>query len=148
MRDLKRLNAELHLLERKYGVNGLEWANDCSWIHIFNFQLPRKYNKSHSEVLVFVPENYGHAMGYRDAFLSPGLKLQTASGLKPLDSKQHYFDKYPYANALANEAEVLKKKGWAYLCLHQSNQRATTINVMVFLEQLYTFLSNPEKHSF
>lgn len=139
MRDIRRLNAEMKLAQTVYGPDAVEWAPDFSWVMIYDLKLPRNANQSHSNALVLVPESYGYGPPYRDAFLSPGLLIKQEGKWVKLP---HYFEQFPYRSLPQRMVQDLKKKNWAYICLHQSRWDASS-NILTFLEQIYTFLSDP-----
>lgn len=139
MRDIRRLNAEMKLAQAVYGPEAVEWASDFSWVMIYDLKLPSTVNRSHSNVLVLVPEGYGYGPPYRDAFLSPGLLIKRGRRWVKLP---HYFDQFPYRSLPKGRIQELKKKNWAYICLHQARWDASS-NILTFLEQIYTFLSDP-----
>lgn len=139
MRDVRRLNAEMKLAQAAYGADAVYWASDYSWVMVYDFPLPGNMNQAETNVLVLVPESYGYGPPYRDGFLSPGLLVQDRGEWQELP---HYFPRYPYSSLDAPLVQELKRKHWAYICLHQSRWDPSS-NIVTFLNQIYAFLSDP-----
>jgi hypothetical protein len=140
MRDIRRLNAEMKLAQAVYGPDAVQWAGDFSWVMVYDLPLPGNLNQPESNVLVLVPESYGYGPPYRDAFLSPGLKVKDGGRWRELP---HYYEqRYPYRSLSKKLVRELKEKNWSYICLHQSRWDPSS-NIVTFLDQIYTFLSDP-----
>ncbi len=139
MRDRQRIQAECQLLERNYGADRAFWSSNYDWMLIDNFRLPPNYNQQFCRVLVLVPEHYGYGQPYRDLFTTTGLRLRHGGGWRQLP---HYFESFPYDSLSAELVKELRDKKWSYLCLHPDNWKVTD-NILTFMVQVYTFLSNP-----
>lgn len=140
-RDITLLNGEIAMAQKRFGPQRIRWGKNYLWVMIYEFPLPPgKYNQAHTNLLVLVPENYGYGQPYRDAFVSPGLKARHRGYDEDLP---HYYDRYPYSRGdVQAQADELVRKGWAYICLHQSCWKRGHDHLLSFLDQLYVFLDN------
>jgi len=139
MRDISRLNAEVQLLQGVFGPERVWWSPDYRWIYIDGFQLPPNLNQRETEVLIFVPENYGYGQPYQYLFVAPALKVWHQGRLREFP---HYFKRFPYRGMEEARVQELLDKGWTYLCVHQKKWDPNS-NVLTFLEQARLLLSDP-----
>lgn len=133
-RNVRRINAELGLLQRRQGAERVFWPGDLSWILVRGRDLPPGLNRGATDMLVIVPDGYGYGVPYRELYVDPELRLLRGGRLLEIP---HYFD----GNGYAPTVDV-RRKGWRYLCLHMDGWLRGD-NVLTFLKQVEVFLSDP-----
>lgn len=139
-KDINRVKAEIKLLEKVYGRKRVTWSPDYSWVMLADWKLPPKYNATHINIIVLVPDQYGYGPCYRDFFVPRGLKTRRKGSWVDLP---HYFDRYPYQDLLRSGlVSELQRQSWSYVCVHPEHW-APSDNITTFLTQVYTFLSSP-----
>jgi len=134
-RNVSRINGELKLLVAKYGQERVDWTPDQAWVLLHCFELPAGYNRTETNLLIAVPEQYGHGVPLRECYVDPSLRYSWDGKWVEIP---HYFDA---AGRFAPQSEA-RKQNWRYLCLHMVDWTSTS-NFQTFLRAIYTFLSNP-----
>jgi hypothetical protein len=137
-RNIRRIETEIELLCKVFGEEAVTWSPDYSWVMVQGVKLPPKYNKRATNVLILIPENYGYGEPLQDLFVDPDLKI-IVNG-KPEDIP-HYFPKR--GSGLAKRFQKQYGKNWRYLCLKQEQWDPKRDHLLGYLNQLYTFLSDP-----
>ena len=137
-RNIRRIQAEIALLCQVLGEEAVTWSPDYSWVMIEGVKLPPNYNKKVTNVLILIPENYGYGEPLQDLFVDPNLKIIVDGKEKDIP---HYFP-----NRNSGVAKRFRKhygKNWRYLCLKQERWDPKRDHLLGYLNQLYTFLSDP-----
>lgn len=143
-RNINRLNTDLQMAQKEFGTDNIFWPSDVNWIKIDGFKLPRNFSHEFTNILILVPNNYGHGGCWRDVFINPELELLDRDGrtYRKLDRDIHGFREYPYASMSEEMRQILEDNQWFYLCLHDYNPRSSITN---FLYKVGLFLANPYK---
>lgn len=139
MREIRRIQAEIKLLEMEYGSENVLWARNYSWLNILKYRLPPQYNREITPIIVPVPEHYGNGSPYMDFFVGSGLRLLHSGGWVVVP---HYYEKFPYSRLDDKFVLELKENGWSYLCVHPEKWTQED-NIFTFLNQVYVFLCDP-----
>jgi hypothetical protein len=134
-RNIKRLNAELKLLVDRYGNNRVYWPRAQDWVMIHDFELPKGWKPEATDIVVLLPNNYGHGEPLRDCFVNPGLRFHHKGKWVEIN---HYFDK---ANGYSTDKRF-SAKDWRYLCLHMQEWKPESW-IQSYLDIITTYLSNP-----
>lgn len=138
LRNIRRIRSEIQVLCRQFGEEAVTWAPDYSWVMIHGVRLPPKYNREATNVLILIPENYGHGQPLQDVFVDPNLRIIVDGEPKEIP---HYF---PNRNGwMASQFPEQYRKKWRYLCLKQEKWDPKRDSLLAYLNQLYTFLSDP-----
>jgi len=137
MRNIKRLNAEIKALCLYYGEENVSWAPNYDWVRVTGFPLPSCINKERNNVLIIIPEGYGYGEPLKDLFVDPDLKIWRNGRLKEIP---HYF---PKMGELAQRFQEQYGKNWRYMCLHQKGWDPKRDSILSYLNQVYTYLSDP-----
>jgi hypothetical protein len=136
-RNVSRINEELRLLVAKYGDNQVHWLATLEWVLILNWSLPAGWSRPVTNLVVFLPDNYGFGGPLRDCVIDPGLKFcEDGEWVEP----PHY-----YGGEKKYMPESLKKfanKDWRYLCVHAESWKPQD-SIFTYLELLQLYLSNP-----
>jgi hypothetical protein len=141
MRDINRINAEIHTLETHFGADRIWWDSGYNWVMIQNWELPPRLNKTHTHMVVLIPPNYGNGEPLRDAFIHSEIRALNPKTAK-FETIPHYFQEYPYASLNFGSKEEFRQKDWRYICIHQFTSERR-INIRQYLNCLYVFLSDP-----
>lgn len=88
-------------------------------------------------MLIIIPESYGHGEPLKDSFVDPDLKIWHEGQWKDIP---HYF---PQMGSLAQRFQEQYGKNWRYMCLHQKQWNPKQDSILSYLNQVYTYLSNP-----
>lgn len=137
MRNISRLNAEIKLLCTRYGEENVTWARDYSWVKIDGVELPATLNKTHTNILILIPENYGYGEPIKDCFIDPEIKIRYRGEWREIP---HYFPDNPFRNS---KFKAQYGRNWRYMCLHQRGWDPKRDTILGYLNQLYTYLSDP-----
>jgi hypothetical protein len=135
MRNISRVEMEIKIACATFGSDRVQWARDYSWIRILRWETPPTINRPRTNILVIVPENYGYGEPFKDCFVDEGLEVWE-EGRRRWVRIPHYFP----APAGVNE---YYEEGWRYLCVHQMIWNPSRDNIITYLNQVYTFLSDP-----
>lgn len=140
MKDLRRVQYEIGLLEKCYGPDMVYWDQNYKWVYVDNYILPaHKFNVKECKILVLVPDHYGNGANYRDFFMPQGIRTLKDGSWTALP---HYFEQYPYKTLNDSFVGELQGQGWCYQCLHASGWKPNH-NILLYLDQVYTFLCEP-----
>lgn len=120
-------------------------AQDASFAMVESFKLPVNFKNTYTNIIILVPENYGHGGCFRDIFIDPDLELLNKNGTdyRKMDTDIHGFRRYPYASMSDEMKKIFQDKNWFYLCLHDKNPDSSIIN---YLDKVKLFLGNPYKN--
>jgi len=142
--DLRRFNIDIRMACEAYGADQVFWARDCSFIWIKNFKLPENFRNAGTNLLILVPESYGHGGCFRDLFLDPDLELldRDGHGYRKLDRDIHGFREFPYSRMSEDMKKKLQDRNWFYLCLHDKDPKSSVLN---YLQKVCIYLGNPYK---
>jgi hypothetical protein len=142
MIDIRRMNAEIRMLQDRLGRDRIVWPRDYKWVYINGFRLPSGFKKDVTNAVVLIPDQYGNGAALRDAFLDPDLKAYNRSTGR-YEAMPHYFKEYPYAKLdLGSKAEWARKR-WQYICIHMEKGKAKGTGILTYLDSLYAFLTDP-----
>lgn len=78
MRNLRRLELEIRVLEKLFDYNNISYPSDGGWIKISKYELPQTrviYNRSMITVQIKIPEHYDN-VGVSEVFINRGLKVK------------------------------------------------------------------------
>ena len=78
-RNIGRVNEEMRLLVTKYGDDQVFWPEKLEWVLICNWPLPAGWSRSTTDLIIFLPDNYGFGASLRDCVIDPGLKFYADS---------------------------------------------------------------------
>lgn len=138
MRNIARINAEIQVLRRTFGEEAVIWSPLYDWVCILGVPLPSNLNKPRTNLLIIIPENYGHGEPLKDAFVDPDLMIRRNGQWVPIP---HYF---PEAMGfIAKQFHKQYGKNWRYLCLHQETWNPERDSLLGYVNQIYTYLSDP-----
>jgi len=136
-RNIGRINEELRLLIAKYGDGQVHWWDTLEWILISNWLLPVGWSRATTNLVVFLPDNYGFGAPLRDCVIDPGLKFcEDGEWVEP----PHYYGgekKY-----MPESLKDLANRDWRYLCVHGESWKPQN-SIFTYLESLQLYLSNP-----
>ncbi|MBI2525332.1 MAG: hypothetical protein HYV93_05055 [Candidatus Rokubacteria bacterium] len=135
MRHTQRITTELRLLVAVHGADAVVWAPDYSWVTVEGFPLPPGLTVRATNLLVMIPDGYGHGVPYKELYVDPALRVWHAGAWREIP---HYFDE---ARRYAPTPTV-RSRNWRYLCLHMDGWRPAD-NILTFLKQVELFLSDP-----
>jgi len=82
-----------------------------------------------------IPDNYGHGVPLRECYIDPGIRIWHKGEWREIP---HYFDG---SNTYSPNREIAGRN-WRYLCIHAEKWKSED-NIFTFLNQIYTFLSDP-----
>ncbi len=136
-RNIGRINEELRLLVAKYGDDQVHWVETLEWVLIRNWPLPEGWSRRATNLIVFLPDDYGFGASLRDCVIDPSLKFY-ADG--EWGEPPHYYGgekKY-----MPESLKRLAHADWRYLCVHAEAWNAHD-SIFTYLEQLQLYLSNP-----
>ena len=71
-RNISRINEELRLLVAKYGDDQVHWLSAMEWVLIRNWPLPEGWSRPTTNLVIFLPDNYGFGASLRDCVIDPG----------------------------------------------------------------------------
>ena len=142
MIDIRRMNAEIRMLQDQFGSDRVVWPRNYRWVLVKGFRLPPGLTKAATNVVVLIPDQYGNGAPLRDAFLDPELKAYNRES-RQFESMPHYFKQYPYAKLDLGSREEWARKLWQYICIHKENGKATGAGILTYLDSVYTFLTDP-----
>lgn len=142
--NVRRVNEELRRLENAF-PNAVSWTPDLRHVSILGFVLPPKCRVmsngrefSATNVLLVVPESYGHGVPLKESYVNPGLRcLHDGRWTEP----PHYFDEAKKFY----RSEGTREKGWRYMCIEFTKWRPED-SFFTYLKALYLFLSDPWKY--
>lgn len=137
MRNIARINAEIKALCLHFGEEAVSWAPNYDWVCINGVPLPSCLNKERTNMLIIVPEGYGHGEPLKDLFVDPGLKIRHKGRWREIP---HYF---PGMGSLAERFQEQYGKNWRYMCLHQKRWDPKRDSLLGYINQVYTYLSDP-----
>lgn len=136
-RNIGRINEELRLLTAKYGHDHVFWPPSTEWVLIRNWPLPAGWSRPSTDLIVFLPDNYGFGAALHDCVVDPGLKFyEDGEWVEP----PHYYGgekKY-----MPESLKKLARVDWRYLCVH-AEAWDTRDSIFTYLELLQLYLSNP-----
>jgi len=144
MIDIRRMNAEIRMLQDRFGSERIVWPRDYRWVLVKGFRLPAGLSKEATNVVVLIPDQYGNGASLRDAFLDPDLKAYNRE-TRQFESMPHYFKQYPYAKLDLGSKEEWARKFWQYICIHKKNVEARGAGILTYLDSVYAFLTDPFK---
>lgn len=138
MRNVSRLNAELKVLIEVFGKEAVTWAFNYDWVRIDGVPLPPNLNKPRTNLLILIPENYGHGEPLKDVFVDPDLRIRRNGQWVEIP---HYFP--DMRGPMARKFERLYGRNWRYLCLHQARWDPQRDSLLGYVQQIYVYLSDP-----
>lgn len=138
MRNNARLNAELKVLAEAFGEEAVAWAPNYDWVRIEGVPLPANLSKPRTNLLIIIPENYGHGEPLKDAFVDPDLRISRNGEWMDIP---HYFP--DMMGPIARRFEKQYGKNWRYLCLHQAAWDPQRDSLLGYVQQIYVYLSDP-----
>lgn len=136
-RNIGRINEELRLLCAKYGDNRVFWTVTVEWVLLRSWQLPTGWNRPTTDLIVFLPDNYGFGAPLRDCVIDPDLKYY-ADG-EWVEPPHYYGGEKKY---MPESLKGLAHKDWRYLCVHAEAWEPRD-SMFTYLELLQLYLSNP-----
>jgi|TARA_Y100000031_G_scaffold22696_1_gene23816 hypothetical protein len=144
MKDRGRLNAEIQILIRHFSEARVYWESQGNWVMIKKWLLPSGLTKKKSHVMVLIPGNYGNGDPLRDSFIDPDIKAYNGDKGQ-YENIPHYFARYPYTKLklIMGTKEDWQKKGWQYICLHDTRDTQNRTSILNYLTHLYKFLAEP-----
>ncbi len=136
-RKISRINEELRLLVAKYGDSRVHWLVTLEWVLILDWPLPSGWSRPTTNLVVFLPDNYGFGASLRDCVIDPGLQFfEDGEWVEP----PHYYGgekKY-----MPESLKTFANKDWRYLCVHAESWKPQD-SIFTYLESLQLYLSNP-----
>lgn len=130
MRNLKRLEYEIRLLEQAFGYQNVAYEDDGSWIKILNYSLPQKeckYNLGSITVLIIIPEAYDNASVF-ECYIDKDVRL---NGGREFERLPHTHDR------------KYKNQGYQWLCFEDTEKFVSLID---FVKTLKLYFTNPLKY--
>lgn len=131
MRNLKRIEVEIRILERLFGIHNVSYADDGSWIKISNYKLPRtecEYSLDSITLQIIIPKEYDN-IAISEVYVDSDLMIR----------KKNRFVVPPH---IGNEQDAIGK-GYLWLCFHPAEE---FIGLLDFINILKTYFTNPFKY--
>ena len=130
MRNLKRLEFEIKILEKTFGWRNISYPSDGSWIKINRFRLPQKicrYNLRFAVILIIIPYEYD-IVGVSECYIDMDLRIK----------KGMVWDKLPHTHEKGYEEE-----GYQWLCFEASIR---FISLLDFINTLNLYFTDPFRY--
>jgi len=128
MRNLRRLAAEIRILERIVGK--LHYPVDGSWVKICHYKLPQHkyiYNLKFVTILIIIPSQYD-SVGVYECYIDKDLKIRKGS----------IFGSLPHT-----EPQKYDNQGYRWLCFHSSS---SFVSLLAFINTLKLYFTDPFKY--
>ena len=128
MRNLKRLELEIAIMERLFGHSNISYAEDGSWIKISNYKLPInecEYNSLTTTLQIIIPGEYDNA-SVIGAYIDRDLRIR----------KKKKFVTLPHTS---DHKEAIGK-GYIWLCFEPPD---VFVSLLDFINTLKAYFTNP-----
>lgn len=128
MRNLKRLELEIAIMERLFGHSNISYAEDGSWIKISNYRLPQgeyEYNLVTMTLQIIIPENYDNS-SVIEVYLDRDLRIR----------KKKKFLALPHTS---DHKEAIGR-GYIWLCFEPPD---VFVSLLDFINTLKAYFTNP-----
>jgi len=128
MRNLKRLELEIAIMERLFGHSNISYAEDGSWIKISNYKLPNnecEYNLDSATIQVVIPKNYDTS-SVTEVYIDRHLRIR----------KKKKFAMLPHTS---DHKEAIGN-GYIWLCFEPPD---VFVSLLDFINTLKAYFTNP-----
>lgn len=79
MIDIRRMNAEIRILQERFGLEGVFWDPEYRWVLVNHFPLPKGFSQTTTQIGTIIPDSYGYGARPGYVFMPGDLKAWNSS---------------------------------------------------------------------